>query len=231
MTTHYETLAVSPTATDADIKSAYRRMSRLYHPDLAGPSGEVQMGRINEAFDAVKSSELRAAYDRSLVSAPAPLAEPVPNFVPEEWGSEETEWAAEPQPGARHRADDVPEPAGDAPSMRAPIVSAVALVLLMGAFAISSWQWQAHQVSMSSWSLTMSVTTVSAIIQLFKREFGLVLNGLLALSTLAAPLGYLGVWGFSSWLGALGPIAAISISALGPLVWAVRWGIWRPRAE
>ncbi len=54
----YEVLGVSPQATDAEVKSAYREMARKYHPDnyADNPLSELaqeKMQEINEAYDAI----------------------------------------------------------------------------------------------------------------------------------------------------------------------------------
>lgn len=45
----YEILGVSPLSSKADIKAAYRRLSKKYHPDLGGD--EEKFKEINEAWD------------------------------------------------------------------------------------------------------------------------------------------------------------------------------------
>jgi len=62
---YYETLGVKPDATDADIKSAYRRLARKYHPDVSKESGaEEKFKSVNEAYEALKDSSRRKAYDQ-----------------------------------------------------------------------------------------------------------------------------------------------------------------------
>ena len=48
----YEVLELKPGATDDEIKAAYRRLAKKYHPDLNGGSAEAEakMKEVNEAY-------------------------------------------------------------------------------------------------------------------------------------------------------------------------------------
>jgi len=62
--TYYQTLGVDDNATDADIKSAYRKLAKEYHPD-ANPNdkvAEAKMKEINSAYEAINTSDKRAEY-------------------------------------------------------------------------------------------------------------------------------------------------------------------------
>jgi len=62
---YYEILGVKPDAKDADIKSAYRRLARKYHPDVSKESGaEEKFKAVNEAYEALKDSSRRKQYDQ-----------------------------------------------------------------------------------------------------------------------------------------------------------------------
>jgi curved DNA-binding protein len=62
---YYEILGVKPDASDADIKSAYRRLARKYHPDVSKESdAEEKFKSVNEAYEALKDSSRRKAYDQ-----------------------------------------------------------------------------------------------------------------------------------------------------------------------
>ncbi|QOW21136.1 MULTISPECIES: DnaJ C-terminal domain-containing protein [Lysobacteraceae] len=62
---YYDTLGVEPTAGEAEIKTAYRRMARKYHPDVSKESGaEEKFKAVNEAYEALRDPEKRAAYDQ-----------------------------------------------------------------------------------------------------------------------------------------------------------------------
>lgn len=57
----YEVLGVAPTASDDDLKKAYRRRLREAHPDTGGSSAEFD--RVQQAWQRVGSPSARAAYD------------------------------------------------------------------------------------------------------------------------------------------------------------------------
>ena len=62
---YYGTLGVEPNAGEAEIKTAYRRLARKYHPDVSKEAGaEDKFKAVNEAYEALRDPEKRAAYDQ-----------------------------------------------------------------------------------------------------------------------------------------------------------------------
>jgi molecular chaperone DnaJ len=62
---YYEVLGVGRNATDEEIKKAYRRLARQYHPDVnKAPDAEAKFKEIKEAYEVLSDKEKRAAYDR-----------------------------------------------------------------------------------------------------------------------------------------------------------------------
>lgn len=63
---YYETLGVNKTATADEIRSAYRKLARKYHPDVAKDKkeGEEKIKAINEAYEVLSDPEKRTKYDR-----------------------------------------------------------------------------------------------------------------------------------------------------------------------
>lgn len=68
--THYETLGVSPKATAAEIRSAYRKLVLIHHPDRSkAADASTKFARISEAYQVLSDPDQRRAYDNALVLA------------------------------------------------------------------------------------------------------------------------------------------------------------------
>lgn len=63
---YYQTLGVPRNASPDDIKSAYRRLARRYHPDVNpdDPAAEAKFKEINEAHEVLSDPKKRQQYDR-----------------------------------------------------------------------------------------------------------------------------------------------------------------------
>jgi curved DNA-binding protein len=63
---YYDMLGVNRDASEDDIKKAFRKKAKQYHPDANpdNPSAEARFKEVNEAYEVLKDSEKRSQYDR-----------------------------------------------------------------------------------------------------------------------------------------------------------------------
>jgi curved DNA-binding protein len=81
---YYKVMGVARDATETQIKQAYRKLARKYHPDVSKEKdAEARFKEVGEAYEVLKSPEKRAAYDQ-LGQGHAPGQEFRP---PPDWGA------------------------------------------------------------------------------------------------------------------------------------------------
>ncbi|XP_045770827.1 dnaJ homolog subfamily C member 30, mitochondrial [Maniola jurtina] len=65
---HYDVLGITPKATQNDIKSAYYKLSKLYHPDKSKDEESAKKFRaITEAYEVLGNIKLKKMYDKGLL--------------------------------------------------------------------------------------------------------------------------------------------------------------------
>jgi hypothetical protein len=78
---HYQRLGVARTATVREIRRAYRRLARRYHPDL-NPGSEDSAARfaaVHQAYTILSDRARRAGYDHAMAADPAPAPPRTPH--------------------------------------------------------------------------------------------------------------------------------------------------------
>lgn len=99
---YYATLGVDKKASPDDIKHAYRKLARKYHPDVSKePSAEEKFKQVQEAYEVLKDPEKRSAYDQ-LGSQWKTGQEFRP---PPDWGSQRTRFYTSDDAGGFSDAD------------------------------------------------------------------------------------------------------------------------------
>lgn len=66
---YYEVLHISKTASQEEIKKAYRKLSRKYHPDNAGEQGRKAFDQVQEAYAVLGDEGKKAVYDQKLAGS------------------------------------------------------------------------------------------------------------------------------------------------------------------
>ena len=61
---YYEVLGVKKSASKDEIKSAYRKLAKIYHPDNKETGDEAKFKEIQEAYDILYDDQKRSAYDQ-----------------------------------------------------------------------------------------------------------------------------------------------------------------------
>ena len=71
--TYYEILGVAPDATPDEIRAAYRRLAKQYHPDVnSDPDAGERFIAVQQAYETLSDPEARARYDLALRGGMSP---------------------------------------------------------------------------------------------------------------------------------------------------------------
>ena len=99
---YYETLGVGKTATEDEIRSAFRKLARKYHPDVAKDkkTAEEKFKQINEAYEVLSDPEKRQKYDQLGANWNQPGGfQPPPEWSRQPGGGRHYQWSGDGGPG------------------------------------------------------------------------------------------------------------------------------------
>lgn len=101
---HYELFGVAPTCSFDELRTAYRRLARERHPDVAAASVTGSMAEVNEAWRVLSDERLRRDYD-AVVGRPGPTVITQRRATPHHTASQQQTGAPQrPATGARRQA-------------------------------------------------------------------------------------------------------------------------------
>ena len=84
---YYSIMGLDRKATAEEIKKAYRKLARKYHPDVSkDPDGEEKFKDVAEAYETLHDPEKRAAYDQLGTHQPGQDFRPPPDWAKEHGG-------------------------------------------------------------------------------------------------------------------------------------------------
>lgn len=102
---YYKTLGLERGASEDEVRKAYRKLARKYHPDVSKEAdAELRMRDVNEANDVLRDKEKRAAYDQ-LADHVARGGRPDGSFQPPPGWDEGFEFHRGPNQGPADHAD------------------------------------------------------------------------------------------------------------------------------
>lgn len=105
---YYAILGVRPGASPDDVKTAYRKLARRYHPDMEDTADATRFREIQEAYETLMNPERRRAYDLTVGERiPVSFGDAV---VPEAWFEPVTSRGAAPRPRFRSGPEIVLSP-------------------------------------------------------------------------------------------------------------------------
>lgn len=129
---HYEVLDVAPTASSDQVRAAYRKLARRFHPDNGLEPNPAVMAAVNSAWHTLSDPGRRAMYDASL--RPPDHAEPPP-VGHRSWVLDESPVPYRPDAGPRRW-----------PALGLMIMAAMAVIFLFTAYATRSGELNHEEV-------------------------------------------------------------------------------------